>query len=358
MSAPNSETPVPAASAASQAPASAGPFPVPLFPVPLFRDPVTDGAADPTVIRHHETGEWWMFYTRRRPDDNGPGVSWVHGTRIGIARSPDGRTWHAAGLVDGLVAASASGAARSPTAGAPATEAPSAAEAPAGEAPSAAGLHTHWAPEVIHDGTAYRLYLSLVDGVPDRWEGHPRRIVEYRSPDLERWTRIRDLPLSSDRVIDACVAHCPDGLWRLWYKDEAHDSTTWVASSPDLGDEHEWRVEGEAIGGRPHEGPNVFELGGWWWMLVDEWRGFGVHRSADAVEWHRQGGPDDVLLGTPPSGRHGDVVTDGDRAVLYYFTHPFWNGAEIAEADAREARVTWLQAAGLAVRDGMLIVGG
>ena len=83
-------------------------------------------------------------------------------------------------------------------------------------------------------------------------------------------------------MIDACVAHCPDGRWRLWYKDEADDSTTWVAVSDDLAS---WRVEGRAIGGRPHEGPNVFELGGWWWMLVDEWRGMGVHRSTDAITW-------------------------------------------------------------------------
>ena len=35
---------------------------------------------------------------------------------------------------------------------------------------------------------------------------------------------------------------------------------------------------------------------GWWWMLVDEWRGMGVYRSADAAAWTRQGGPDDVMV--------------------------------------------------------------
>jgi hypothetical protein len=342
---------------------SGAPGPVSGWPSPLFRDPVTDGAADPTVIRHHETGEWWMFYTRRRPADTGPGVTWVHGSRIGVARSDDGRHWRVAGVVEGL----------DPVVGAPALGAPVPGHDPAGgaltlgapalagaltEADPTAGPNTHWAPEVIHDGTRYRLYLSFIEGVPDRWDGHARHIVEYQSPDLERWTCIRSLPLSSDRVIDACVARCPDGLWRLWYKDEARDSTTWVASSPDLGDEHEWRVEGEAIGGRPHEGPNVFELGGWWWMLVDEWRGFAAYRSADAVSWTRQGGPDGVLLGTGAVGRHGDVVVEGDAATLYYFTHPHWTGAEIDAAPSRASRTTWLEAAPLTVRAGTLLVGG
>lgn len=317
------------------------------WPSPLFRDPATDGAADPTVIRHHGTGEWWMFYTRRRPADTGPGVTWVHGSRIGVARSHDGRHWCAAGVVEGL----------DPAGGTP---------TPAGagtEVDPAAGPNTHWAPEVVHDGTRYRMYLSFIEGVPDRWDGHARHIVEYQSPDLERWTRIRSLPLSSDRVIDACVARCSDGLWRLWYKDEARGSTTWVASSPDLGEEHEWRVEGEAVGGRPHEGPNVFELGGWWWMLVDEWRGFAAYRSTDAVSWTRQGGPDAVLLGAGvdgpgPVGRHGDVVVEGDAATLYYFTHPHWTGTEIDDAPTRASRVTWLEAAPLTVRAGTLLVGG
>jgi hypothetical protein len=137
----------------------------------------------------------------------------------------------------------------------------------------------------------------------------------------------------------------------------APDSTTWVASSPDLGDEHEWRVEGEAIGGRPHEGPNVFELGGWWWMLVDEWRGFAAYRSTDAVAWTRQGGPDAVLLGAAPFGRHGDVVVEGGTATLYYFTHPHWTGSEIDAASTRASRITWLEAAALTVRAGTLLVG-
>jgi hypothetical protein len=293
----------------------------------LFHDPVYDGATDPTVVRHRDTGEWWMFYTQRRATVDEPGVAWVHGSRIGVARSADRLDWRYAGTVAGLELGT--------------------------------GEETHWAPEVIDDGERYRMYLTVIDGIPDRWEGHPRRIVEYVSDDLARWHAVGEVPLSSDRVIDACVAHCPDGRWRLWYKDEADDSTTWVAASDDLAS---WRVEGRAIGGRPHEGPNVFQLGGWWWMLVDEWRGMGVHRSADAVTWERQGGDDEVILGEPGRrvgdetfGRHGDVVVEDGEAMLYYFTHPHWDGSELGSSDAAEARRSAVFAAPLVVVDGRLV---
>ncbi|GAA2044359.1 family 43 glycosylhydrolase [Agromyces tropicus] len=308
----------------------------------LFHDPVHDGATDPTVTRHHLTGEWWMHYTQRRASVDEPGVAWVHGSRIGVARSADGVAWRYAGTLDDL--------------------------RPGGAGAGSDRVETHWAPEVVFDGERYRMYLTVIDGIPDRWEGHPRRIVEYVSEDLERWRAVGDLRLSSDRVIDACVARCPDGRWRMWFKDEADGSTTWVASSPDLAHDS-WRVEGRAIAGRPHEGPNVFELGGWWWMLVDEWRGMGVHRSDDAIHWTRQGGPDDVILGAPGRrrgdgtfGRHGDVVVEGDRATLVYFTHPHWDGSELGadagsdatSADAAAARRSAIFAAPLVVRDGVL----
>ena len=60
---------------------------------PLFRDPVYDGAADPTIIWNQKEKKWFMFYTNRRANAKGlDGVSWVHGTRIGIAESADRRT--------------------------------------------------------------------------------------------------------------------------------------------------------------------------------------------------------------------------------------------------------------------------
>lgn len=285
-------------------------------PRELYRDPVYDGATDPTVVRDAESG-WWMFYTQRRArhPDPGPGVAWVHGSRIGVARSVDGLRWTYAGTLE------------------PRGE--RLALDPAG--PPAVVDRTHWAPDIVHDGSQWRMYLTEIDGIPTRWDGHPRRIVEYVSDDLRAWSRRGPLALASDRVIDAAVAHCPDGRWRLWYKDEAADSVTAVAASEDL---ETWDEEGVAVAGRPHEGPFAFELGGAWWMLTDEWRGMAVHRSDDAVSWTRQGGADAVILGEsgPPAsgtqiGRHGSVVVCEDTARLYFFTHPWWDGSELADAD-------------------------
>ncbi|MGY1551293.1 family 43 glycosylhydrolase [Microbacterium sp. A588] len=268
----------------------------------LYRDPVYDGATDPTVVI--ADGRWSMFYTQRRAThpDPGPGVAWVHGSRIGVAHSEDGVDWTYAGTLeptsDGLQL-SASG-------------------------PPASTDRTHWAPEVIYDGMCWRMYLTEIDGVPDRWPGYAREIVEYVSDDLARWTRRGPIVLSSDRVIDAAVARAPHGAWRLWYKDEAADSVTMVATSPDLED---WTVEGVAIGGRPHEGPYAFELDGWWWMIVDEWRGMAVYRSTDATAWERQGDADSVILGAGKMpglgvGHHGAAVRDGERLWFYFFGHP------------------------------------
>ena len=306
-------------------------------PREIYRDPVYDGATDPTVVQGADG--WWLFYTQRRATHPhpGPGVAWVHGTRIGVARSDDGLRWTYSGTLE-------------PDAtGLRLTDGPP---------PSALG-ETHWAPEIIHDGTRWRMYLTEIDGVPTRWEGHERHIVEYTSDDLRTWTRRGPLPLASDRVIDAAVARCPDGRWRLWYKDEAADSTTAVAVSDDL---DSWRLDGTAVGGRPHEGPFVFALEGTWFLLTDEWRGMAVYRSADAITWQRQGDRDAVILGESGAahagvqiGRHGSVVVRGDEARLYFFTHPWWDGSELADADERSHRRSAIHVARLRVVDGELV---
>lgn len=302
----------------------------------LYRDPVYDGATDPTVVI--ADGRWWMFYTQRRAThpDPGPGVAWVHGSRIGVAHSDDGIAWTYAGTLepegDGLQLAAG---------------------------PPESTDRTHWAPEVIHDGTRWRMYLTEIDGVPDQWPGHARHIVEYLSDDLARWARRGPLALSSDRVIDAAVARTSDGAWRLWYKDEAADSVTMVAASTDLG---EWVVEGVAISGRPHEGPYAFEFGGWWWMVVDEWRGMAVYRSSDAVTWERQGGPDAVILGArevPGSGfgHHGAAVRDGERYWFYFFGHPALSARARPETEPRDDRRCAVYRVPLDIIDGRLAVG-
>jgi hypothetical protein len=59
-------------------------------PKPLYRDRVYDGAADPVVVWNGAERKWCMLYTNRRANVPGlRGVSWVHGTRLGIAESTD-----------------------------------------------------------------------------------------------------------------------------------------------------------------------------------------------------------------------------------------------------------------------------
>lgn len=315
-------------------PASPGRF----APVPgeVYRDPVYDGASDPTVVTA-PGGTQWMFYTQRRArhPDPGTGVAWVHGSRVGVAQREDGGPWRYAGTL----APDGDGLALHPGAPPPVVEC------------------TAWAPDVIFDGERWRMYLTEIEGVPEGWDGHARRIVEYVSDDLAGWTRRGAVQLASDRVIDAAVTRCPDGRWRIWFKDEAAGSTTGVASSADL---DSWTLEGTAVGGRPHEGPFAFPLGGWWWLIVDEWRGMGVYRSSDAITWTRQGGPDAVILGESRGagveiGRHGSVElsTDG-AAALWYFTHPWWDGAEISESRDAASRISAICRASLTVAGGRL----
>ncbi|MFO1497856.1 MAG: glycosyl hydrolase [Verrucomicrobiota bacterium] len=266
-------------------------------PKPLFRDPVYDGAADPVVVWNQTAQRWWMFYTNRRANAPGlSGVAWVHGTRIGIAESGDeGATWTYAGTADITVP-----------------------EEIGSKAPSL------WAPEIVAgpDGT-YHMFLSVVPGIFENWE-HPRHLVHLTSLDLQRWGNAQVLSLASDRVIDACVLSLGNGKWRMWYNNERDRKSIYYADSPDL---RTWRDQGKAIGDQAGEGPKAFFWRKQYWMVTDVWDGLAVYRSGDALHWERQTGsnllqqagrgPDDAV-----KGGHPDVVVNGDRAFLFYFTHP------------------------------------
>ncbi|MGW5366017.1 hypothetical protein [Actinopolymorpha pittospori] len=292
---------------------------------PLFRDPIHDGAADPVVVWNRQAREWWMVYTNRRATAEGLDVAWVHGTDLGVASSADGgRTWVYRGVLTGL--------------------------------DIEWGRNTFWAPEIFwHDGV-YHMYVSYIRGVPAHWAGHERHILHYTSPDLLAWTYQSRLPLSSDRVIDACVFALPGGGFRMWYKDEANSSHTYAADSADL---HTWQVVGPVITGRGHEGPNVFAFRGSYWMIVDEWRGQGVFRSDDLERWERNS----VILDKPGTrtddttiGLHADVVVQGERAFVFYFTHPGRAGSiDGIHEESYDTRRSSVQVAELDVVDGVLV---
>lgn len=302
-------------------------------PKPLFRDPVFDGAADPVVVWNPHARAWWMFYTNRRANVPGlSGVAWVHGTPIGIAESRDGgTTWRYIGNAE--------------------IELPP-------EVGSAPETSTHWAPEIVTapDGV-HHLFLTVVPGVFEDWN-HSRRIVHLTSADLRKWTYRSTLALSSDRVIDAGVHRLPDGTWRLWYNNERDRKSIYYGDSADL---VTWTDRGKCtgVGERPGEGPFVFSWRGRHWMLVDLWRGLGVYRSDDFVHWTAQSnnllaqpgrGPDDGVIGGHPC-----VVVNGDRAFLFYFTHPGRKPDALqAKLDTTEQRRSSIQVVELIERDGVL----
>jgi hypothetical protein len=166
------------------------------------------------------------------------------------------------------------------------------------------------------------MYVSYVPGVPTSWAA-PRYILHMTSRNLWDWEFQSKLSLSSEKVIDACVFRLPDGRWRMWYKDEAHDAHTYAADSNDL---YTWQVVGPVITGYPHEGPNVFQWRDRYWMITDAWKGQAVYRSDDLETWTRQTAD---ILEQPGKrsddggyGHHADVLIHADRAFIFYFTHP------------------------------------
>jgi hypothetical protein len=295
-------------------------------PKPLYRDPVFDGAADPTLIWNPQVSRWWMFYTDRRANAPGlSGVTWVHGTPIGIAESADGGAhWKFIGMAQIELPAEYGGT-----------------------------NVTQWAPDVIRapDGT-WQMFLTVVPGIFEDWN-HPRFIVQLTSTNLLNWSKPKKLSLASDRVIDPSLLRLPDGTWRMWYNDERTGKSIHFADSPNL---VTWTDKGLAFKSRG-EGPKGFRWRGKFWVIIDEWKGLGVFRSDDAINWSKQPenlvakpgtGVDDGVM-----GGHPDVVVSGDRAFLFYFTHPGRRG-EDAKKDGPEQRRSSIQVVELQEQNGWL----
>src|SRR5215218_6511472 len=139
---------------------------------PLYRDPIEDGAADPTVIYNPHEKSWWMIYTNRRttvPFEDG--IGWLFGSRLGVASSRDGTHWDYRGTLTGL--------------------------------DFEWGHNTFWAPEIIERRGVFHMYVSYIRGIPAHGNPHSMLIRHYTSTDLLSWTHRGIVPLSSDRVIDA-----------------------------------------------------------------------------------------------------------------------------------------------------------
>lgn len=201
------------------------------------------------------------------------------------------------------------------------------------------------------------MFLTTVPGVFEDWQ-HPRTIVHLTSTDLRQWKYASALKLASDRVIDACALPLPSGGWRLWYNNERDHKSIYYADSPDL---TAWTDHGkvDGVGERPGEGPFVFQWKGHSWMLVDLWKGLGVYHSDDLLHWKAQEGD---LLGVPGTGTddkvnggHPGVVVNGDRAYLFYFTHPGRSGTiSPQDKDSLDLRRSSIQVVELMEKDGKL----
>lgn len=259
-------------------------------PAPLYRDPIYDGAADPVLIWNRVEKAWWMLYSARRANQPTQDVAAYYGTRIGVASSSDhGATWIFRGYLN---------------------------------LEFEKGWNTFWAPDVVFHNGSYHMFVVYIKGVRTHWGGNAN-IVHFTSKNLWDWTYDAPLKLSSDRVIDATIFKKPDGKFRIWYKDESRGAITMMSESTDL---KTWETAREpAIGGKAHEGPKVFQYKNYYWMLTDEWQGMRVYRSTDLDHWEKQG----LILDKgssreddKPSGAHGDVVVAGEKAYVFYFTHP------------------------------------
>lgn len=275
---------------------------------PLFIDPIYAGAADPTVIWNHIEKQWFMIYTQRPATLPGPGVTHVHGSDLGIASSPDGHNWLYRGTAEGLEFEH--------------------------------GRNTFWAPEIIYHEGLYHMYVSYVQGMPVDWN-RGRMIIHYTSKDLWTWKyeAALDFGEGNRRIIDACVAYCPDKVWRMWYKNEEDGGHSWMAESHDL---YNWTCKGPAVTMVSHEGPNVFEWKGSWWLIADFWRGQGVFRSDDTLAWEFSG----MILengGSRPldtaKGNHAKVLVCGEEAYIFYFNHAPQEGKPRSQTAVQVARL-------------------
>lgn len=289
---------------------------------PLFRDPIFDGAADPSIIWNKKEKKWFMFYTNRRAKDlAASGVAWVHGTRIGVAESKDGAHWTYKDTctIDYEIKDV-----------------------------------THWAPDVLEYEGVYHMYLTIVPGIFEDWY-HPRYIIHLTSENLMDWKFESKLSLASERCIDASVFQLPNGTWRMYYNNENDGKSIYYADSPDL---YNWVDSGTKVIKDRGEGPKIFKWKGKNWMVNDAWRGLGVYSTEDFVAWKRQ---EENILEIPGTGEddrviggHPDVIVQGDKAYVFYFTHP-GRTPENKGNDTYETRRSTIQVAELEYVDGEII---
>lgn len=278
-------------------------------PAPLFDDPIYHGATDPFVIWNPVKKQWFMYYTQRRATmQGGRGVSWVHGSAIGIATSDDGKTWKYLGICQG-----------DQNLGEPL-------KATDGKGPEP-GI-TWWAPCYLYENKTFHMWVTRVDGIYTSWTGN-RNIVHFTSEDGVNWKYSDTCQLSSNRVIDGTVYKVKD-TWYMVYKDEADGSRTHRSESKDL---KTWTNAVTASNVGSQEAPFPFYWKNSWWMAVDALgnRGLRFYKSENGIDnWVLNNTVLAQSDGTRPKdnnvGHHPGIVLQGgpnndEQCILFYFTH-------------------------------------
>ncbi|MEI7910327.1 MAG: hypothetical protein WCK77_11875 [Verrucomicrobiota bacterium] len=306
--------------------APAGKLDLANVPAPLFRDPVFDGAADPSVLWNGTEQAWYIFYTQRRANQNLPGVSWYYGTKIGIAKSTDaGRTWNYIGTAEGLSRGLAA--------------------------------ESFWAPHVFEDNGTFHLFVAFVPKIASDGFSGKGQILHYTGRDPVHWKFSDTVDVGWDDVIDPCLVKLRDGRWLMAFREDRPQARTAMVTSLDL--QHWTRLE-DVTGDRPHEAPVVLYWKDKFWLFIDEWRGIGVYQSDDGIRYTRNG----LILDQPGKreddhylGSHPGVALVGDRALIFYHCH---TGRTIGDASGQsveslEYKRSSLQVAELELRDGIIV---
>ncbi len=304
-----------------------GAFDIANAPAPLFRDPVTDGAADPSVVWHAGEKAWYIFYTQRRANVAlPPAESWYMGTKIAIAKSADqGRTWNYVGTAQGL----------------------------------SRGMkdETFWAPHVFEDNGTWHLFVTFIPKVVKAAKGQPV-ICHYTSKDMVAWEYSDTVDVKSDDIIDPGVVKLRDGRWLMVFRDCRQQNRTAKVVSPDL---RNWTRLDDLTGTGAHEAPVVLFWKNKFWMFIDEWKGIGAYESDDGIKYTQNSlildkagkRADDGYFGSHPG-----VALAGDRAFVFYHVHAGRKiGVDTPTLDQKgiEFKRTSLQVAELELKDGKII---
>jgi Glycosyl hydrolases family 43 len=304
-----------------------GSFEISKAPAPLFRDPVTNGAADPSVVWHAKEKAWYIYYTQRRANAELPAhESWYMGTKIAMAKSTDqGRTWSHVGSPQGLTR----------------------------------GLkeETFWAPHVFEDNGTYHMFVTYIPKVLKTAKGQPE-ICHFTSRDLITWEYSNTADVKSDDIIDPAVVKLRDGRWLLLFRDCRKENRTAKAISKDL---KNWERLDELTGDTHHEAPVVLFWKNKFWLFIDVWKGISVYSSDDGINYSHNS----LILDKAGKreddgywGSHPGVAIAGDRAFIFYHVHAGRRiGVDTLALDQKslEHKRTSLQVAELELKDGKIV---